>query len=353
MVSFVYVTLILGLITKGLSAPIEDDDAWGHRDSTKAILNLEQELKQSAGEDKKFAPPDDTMALAQLAAEGAKQQKAEQDQAELDELSALNNEAPGGLTLEQMHALENEPVADVDPDELEQLEELTEEEEQEEGPEVEEENKEKDEDEKKDTFKEKIGIQSDKKSPYKVVAVSEKKSSSPVVPPHMDMSSDDYPEKPQHNEEFMEHFLKVIKEYPELMEFMNDPEAIEQYERMVLSDSDYLDRDEALKAEMLAAQSPEEYPELQQYNDYSEDRGQPAHDNREVEQEFGAHDLEHAVRAKKRGYDTPQEYLEWVQGGPHANMEVDPEDLQVHTRAAELMQPLSQRSAEEEMSIAM
>ena len=41
------------------------------------ILSLEQELKQSAGEDKKFAPPDDNMALAKLA---AKMQKAKQDQ---------------------------------------------------------------------------------------------------------------------------------------------------------------------------------------------------------------------------------------------------------------------------------
>lgn len=352
MASFVYVTLLLGLVVKGLSAPIDSEGPRGHRDSTKAILNLEQELKQSAGEDKKFAPPDDSLALAKLAAEGAKIKaaEAENDQAALDELAAFNNEAPGGLTLQQMNALEHEPVDEASPEELQALEELVEEDEEEEPDE-----EDQLEDEKiKDTFKEKIGIQSDKKSPYKVVAVSEKKSSAPAVPPHMEIPSEDYPAKNDHNQEFMGHFLKVIKEYPELMEFMNDPEAIEQYERMVLSgpeeEGDYIDRDEALQAEMLAAQQQQgDYPELQQYNDYTEDQEEAPHDNRELEQEFGAHDLAHAVRAKKRGYETPEEYLEWVHGDENGV----PENLQIQSRAAELMEPLTQKSAEEQMKMAM
>ena len=58
---------------------------------------------------------------------------------------------------------------------------------------------------------------------------------------------------------------------------------------MVLSgpeeEGDYLDRDEALQAEMLAAQQQQGgYPELQQYNDYTEDQEEAPHDNRELEQ---------------------------------------------------------------------
>jgi len=358
--NFVYLVALFGLFTTGLTFPLDDEPVRGHRDSTKAILSLEQELKQSAGEDKQFAPPDDSAALVQLAAEGQKLQQAQdqaQDQAALDELSALQNEAPGGLTLEQMHALENEPVADVDEEDLESLVgEPGEEEEME------------DDGHNTDTFKEKIGIQSDKKSPYKVVAVSEKKSSDPAfdlpdVPPQVDM---EYPTQPQEyrnaqieddddDDSFMTHFQSVVEKYPELMQFMNDPAAMEQYQRMVLAQPDYLDREEAMQAEMLAAQQPgiegDDYTDVRPapqdaYVDYgtAAQHGPAQGYNNEREQQFAGEKIAHAVAAKK--------YLEWMKASQH-EAAVPGQEIQVHTRAAELMEQLPQQLYEEDVHMAM